>query len=137
VLVKWELPAEEYTAQAMEMLADWQSGTIAFRCPDLLPSEIGSTILRAVRRNRITEEEARVSIQNLLNVDYGLQPSVPLVHRAFEIARQHNQRIYDCFYVALAEREDIEFWTSDQRLFNALGAHFPFVRLLADYVPRR
>jgi predicted nucleic acid-binding protein len=137
VIAKWELPAEDYTPQAMEVLTDWQVGAVLFRCPDLVPSELGSTFLRAVRRDRITIENAAVSIQNLLRVDYDLQPSAPLVARAFEIARQHNQRIYDCFYVALAEREAIEFWTGDERLFNALHAHFPCVRFIADYVPLR
>ena len=118
-------------------MGDWLAGAVTFRCPDLLPSEIGSTFLRAVRRDRITEAEATVSIRNLLAVDCDLQPSSPVVPRTFEIARQHNQRIYDCFYVALAEREGIDFWTSDQRLYNALHAHFPFVRFIADYTPLR
>ena len=137
VLSKWELPEEEHVAQAMELMGDWLADAVAFRCPDLLPSEIGSPFLRAVRRNRITAAEATVSIQNLLNVECDLQPSSPLVPRTFEIARQHNQRIYDRFYVALAEREGIEFWTSDQRLYNALHAQFPFVRFIADYTSLR
>ncbi len=137
VIAKWELPAEDYTPQAMELLQDWEAGAVTLRCPDLLPSEIGSTFLRAVRRNRITEQEATASIQNLLNVDYELQSSSPLVHRAFEIALQLNQRIYDCFYVALAEREGVDFWTGDERLHNALNLHFPFIRLIANYVPLR
>lgn len=53
--------------------------------------------LRSVRRDRITEDEARVSIRNLLNLNYVLHDSRLLVPRAFEIAYQHNQRIYDCF----------------------------------------
>ena len=66
-----------------------------------------------------------------------MHDSRPLVDRAFEIAHQHDQRIYDCFYVALAEREGVTFWTSDQRIYHALSAHFPFVRLIADYLPQR
>jgi predicted nucleic acid-binding protein len=137
VIAKWELPAEDHTPEAMELLQDWEASAVSLRCPDLLPSEIGSTFLRAVRRNRITEDEATASIENLLNVDYDLQSSAPLVHRAFEIALQLNQRIYDCFYIALAEREAIEFWTGDRRLFNAMNAHFPFIRFIAAYVPLR
>jgi predicted nucleic acid-binding protein len=137
VIAKWELPAEEGTPQALELPEDWEAGAITLRCPDLLPSEIGSTFLRAVRRQRITEEEAAASIQTLLAVDYDLQPSSPHVQRAFQIAQRHNQRIYDCFYVALAEAEGIDFWTGDRRLYNALSVHFPFVRLLTDYTPLR
>jgi predicted nucleic acid-binding protein len=137
VVAKWELPAEDYTAEAMELFQDWQANAVSLYAPDLLPSEIGSVFLRAVRRNRITVAEAEVSIQNLLNLDFNLQPSRPLVPRAFEIALQHNQRIYDCFYVAVAEREGVDLWTSDERLFNALNTHFPFVRFIRDYMPLR
>jgi hypothetical protein len=48
-----------------------------------------------------------------------------------------NQRIYDCFYVALAEREGVNFWTGDERLYNALATHLPFIRFIADYKPLR
>lgn len=137
VVAKWELPAEDYTPQAMELFRDWQAGAVAVLSPDLLPSEIGSTFLRSVRRGRITVVEAETSIRNLLNFNYRLHDSRPLVQLAFEIARQHNQRIYDCFYVALAEAEGIDFWSSDQRIYNALSAHFPCIRHIADYVPLR
>jgi predicted nucleic acid-binding protein len=137
VIGKWELPVEDHTPEAMELFRDWQARAVRVHSPDLLPSEIGSVFLRAVRRNRITVDEARASIRNLLSFNYTLHDSRPLVPRTFEIARQHNQRIYDCFYVALAEREGIEFWTSDQRLYNALRIHFPFVRFIADYTALR
>jgi predicted nucleic acid-binding protein len=137
VVSKWELPAEDYTPQAMELFRDWQAGAVRVSSPDLLPSEIGSTFLRSVRRGRITAVEAETSIRNLLSFNYVLHDSIPLVPSAFEIARQHNQRIYDCFYVALAEAEGIDFWTSDQRIYNALHAHFPCIRSISDYVPLR
>lgn len=137
VLVKWELSTEQYTSEAMELFRDWQGGAVVMHAPDLLLSEIGSTFLRAVRRGRLTPAQARASIHGLLTFPYILHDSGPLVPRAFEIAHQHNQRIYDCFYVALAERAGMNFWTSDERFYNALNAHFPCVRFIAHYSPLR
>lgn len=137
VAAKWELPGEEHTSEALELYRDWEAEAIQVLTPDLFPSELGSVCLRAVRRGRITEAQAQTSLQRLLDLPYDLQPSTPLVPRAFEIAYQHSQRIYDCFYVALAEREGVDFWTSDERLCNALRTHFPFVRFIADYIPQR
>jgi predicted nucleic acid-binding protein len=137
VLVKWELPDEEHRPAAMELFRDWQAGVVSLHAPDLLPSEIGSVFLRALRRGRITEAEARASIHGLLSFAYILHESGPLVHRAFEIAHRYDQRIYDCFYIALAEREGVNFWTSDLRIANALGGHLPFIRLIASYTPLR
>jgi predicted nucleic acid-binding protein len=137
VIVKWELPDEDHVAEAMELLYDWQAAAVLVHSTDQLPSEIGSTFLRAIRRGRQAEAQARVSMRNLLILPYELRPSQPLVARAFDIAHRHNQRIYDCFYVALAGREGVDFWTGDERLCNSLAAHFPFIRFIADYKPLR
>jgi predicted nucleic acid-binding protein len=102
-----------------------------------LLSEIGGTVLRTLRRGRFTVAQAQASLGTLLAMSFDLRSSGPLVGRAFEIAHQHNQRIYDCFYVALAEREGVDLWTSDARLCNALGARCPFIRFIADYQPLR
>jgi predicted nucleic acid-binding protein len=40
--------------------------------------------------------------------------------------------VYDCLYVALAEREGIPLVTTDQRLLNNLGPSFPFLVDLAS-----
>jgi predicted nucleic acid-binding protein len=135
--VKWELSDEDYATEALEMFRDWQAGAVVLHSPDLLPSEIGSAFLRAFRRGRVTLARAHTSIRGLLQVTYSLHPTDTLVDRAFQIAHQQNQRIYDCFYVALAEREGLDFWTGDQRIYNALNAHFPFVRFIANYTPLR
>jgi predicted nucleic acid-binding protein len=137
VIMKWELPNEQFTAEAAELLRDWESGAVLILSVDLLPSEIGGAILRTLRRGRFTEAQAQASLRTLLGLSFELRPSGPLVEQAYEIAYQHNQRIYDCFYVALAEREQVDLWTSDERLFNALGAHFPCIRFIRDYVPLR
>jgi predicted nucleic acid-binding protein len=39
--------------------------------------------------------------------------------------------VYDCLYVALAEREDCEFVTADDKLVRRLQPHFPFIVALA------
>ncbi len=40
--------------------------------------------------------------------------------------------VYDCLYVALAEREGCEFITADDRLVRALKPAFPFIISLAS-----
>ena len=59
------------------------------------------------------------------------QPSIPLMSRAITIARKARIAVYDCVYVAPAEREGCELITADKRLINALGKDFPFVIDLA------
>jgi predicted nucleic acid-binding protein len=68
---------------------------------------------------------------------YALDSSVALkwfllVARAYAISSAFRQGVYDCVYVALAEREGCEFVTADTKLIANLGAQFPFIVELAS-----
>ncbi len=60
-----------------------------------------------------------------------LHPAIPLLPRAIDICLQIKESVYDCLYVALAEREACDLVTDDDRLVNNLQAQFPFVKNLA------
>ena len=51
--------------------------------------------------------------------------------RAYEISSQMRIGVYDCLYVALAERESCQLVTADDRLVKTLQPQFPFVISLA------
>ncbi len=54
-----------------------------------------------------------------------------LYPRAWDLAKLHNQqRVYDVLYLALAQLEDVELWTNDQRFVNSLAGREPRVRLV-------
>jgi predicted nucleic acid-binding protein len=53
-----------------------------------------------------------------------------LLLRAYEISSQMRIGVYDCLYVALAEREGCALLTADDRLARALGQTHPFLVLL-------
>ena len=137
VVVKWKITAEDNADEAEELFLDWQKPAVEVCAPNLLQSEVMSAFLRAHRRGRVTDVEARDALRDLLALPYLLFDVAPIVVSAFEIAQQHNQRSYDCIYVALAQREGVELWTGDQRLYNALRPHFAFVRWIADYQRKR
>ena len=135
--VKWKITAEDYAAQAEELLLDWQTRRVEVCAPILLQAEVMSAFLRAHRRGRVTRTEAEDAIRDLLALPFVLFDVAPILVRAFEIAQAHNQRSYDCIYIAVSEREGMELWTGDQRLYNALHTHFAFVRWVGDYQRRR
>jgi predicted nucleic acid-binding protein len=47
-----------------------------------------------------------------------LHPTEPLLPRAMDLARRLKHPVYDCVYLALAERERARFVTTDQRLLR-------------------
>jgi predicted nucleic acid-binding protein len=61
-----------------------------------------------------------------------LYPSLALVPRAYVLSSLFRQGVYDCIYVALAEREGCELVTADDKLVKNLGVTFPFVVSLAS-----
>ena len=60
-----------------------------------------------------------------------LHPCQLLLTRAVAISSAMRCGVYDCLYVALAEREGCEFITADGKLVKNLGTQFPFVISLA------
>jgi predicted nucleic acid-binding protein len=137
-VAKWKLISEEHASQADELLQDWEHGALQICVPDQLLTELVSAMLGAFRKHppRLSPAEANEALQDLVASPFTIfrTQGKKLLLRAFEIAAQYNLRGYDCVYVALAERKRIEFWTGDERLYNALHGAFPFVRWIRDYV---
>jgi predicted nucleic acid-binding protein len=61
-----------------------------------------------------------------------VHPYEPLLARAVDVSSQSRAGLYDCLYVALAEREGCELVTDDQKLIGNLRQQFPFIVPLAS-----
>jgi predicted nucleic acid-binding protein len=88
--------------------------------PTLVASEIGSALWKAVRRGDTTRGNALVAHEAALLAFHELMPDTDLNGRALEIAIELNHPIYDCFYLALAERERCPMVTADKTLLVAV-----------------
>ena len=56
-----------------------------------------------------------------------------LLQDAFRIAATHRRAVYDAIFLALSIRHRCHFVTADERLFNAVKAHFPDMIRIADW----
>ena len=141
VVVKWELSSEAFAAEARELLEDWNHGVIRVGTSDQLPLEVTSALPSVCRKHppRLTRQQSLQALGWITLLPFRYRPTRRrrLLRRAFVIAHRFNQRVYDCVYVALAEEEGLEFWTGDQRLFNALSSSCPLIRWIGGYVRRR
>ena len=61
-----------------------------------------------------------------------LHPYQPLLPRAVAISSAERCGVYDCLYIALAERESCELITADDKLIKNLGKRFRFIVSLAS-----
>lgn len=130
VAFKWVVP-EADSDKALRLHDDYLAGGLDLIAPDVYPVEVTHALTRAERRGRISVGEA----SNLLVASLGtlpdLEPSLDLLTRACDISSAHRVGVYDCLYVALAEREGCALVTADARLVSNLAARFPFLTPLS------
>ncbi len=83
--------------------------------PSLLPVEIGNAIWRNVRSGSLSKDNAALSLRRAVSI-VSLIPVEQLADAALAIAIEHDHPIYDCFYLALAQRDNLTLITADRRL---------------------
>jgi predicted nucleic acid-binding protein len=131
VAAKWFLPAadEPYSAEASQLLARYAADEIRLLVPDLFWAEIANILWKAVRIGRCTKVHAEATLLSLQDSPLPSAPSLPLLDLAFSIATAFDRSVYDSLYVALAVHSKAQLVTADERLANALAAHFPVKHL--------
>lgn len=106
---------------------------IRVAAPALLPYEVTSALWRKAVRGRMSVPDARRALHEALSLDIELISQSDLCPRAFDLAARFNRpSAYDTCYLAVAETLGGEFWTADQKLYNAVSEGFPRIRLLRD-----
>ncbi len=127
VALKWVLP-EPDADKAVQVRDDLRRGILELLSPDIFPIEVAHSIARAERRGIVRSTEGWPKLVDVLTTSPVLHPYLPLLPRAFAIASSARIGVYDCLYVALAEREGCEVLTADDRLKKSLPS-FPIVLL--------
>jgi predicted nucleic acid-binding protein len=88
----------------------------AFIVPDIFIPEICNVVWKKVKNQEITGEQGQAIVTNVPTVLDHIVPSSEVAKRAFDLAVQFNHPVYDCLYLALAERESITLITDDAKL---------------------
>lgn len=127
--LKWVLP-EAYSDKAIRLRDDYHNGIVALIAPDIFPVETLHGLTKAERQRRIAQGTAYALWQSILADCPAVHSHIALLDRAYHIAAVARIGVYDCIYVALAERENCECVTADDKLVKNLQKNFPFVRHL-------
>ena len=114
VAAKWVLPEPDFS-QAERLR---QSGE-ALIAPTLVLAEIGNAVWKRAIRGELTAADAESAVRLAAVLFSSLLPMEQLAIRANALAIGLRHPIYDCFYLALAEREDATLVTADARLIVA------------------
>lgn len=110
VAVKWFLD-EDRTQEARALLDD--AGPLL--APSALFLEVLQAIWVAARQGRTAIEAIGQAEQDLQHAFPQPSPDLMLIRDAARIMREQQHPIYDCLYLALAERSGLELVTADER----------------------
>jgi predicted nucleic acid-binding protein len=127
--IKWVMN-EVDSALARRLRDNFRNQTHELIAPDSFPLEAAHALTKAERRGIVTDA-TKLWVELMMDSPR-LFPYLPLLLRALSIAAQGRVAVYDCLYVALAERERCELVTADVRLLNSLKPTCPFITSLAS-----
>ena len=109
---------ERLRALELDRVRDGEDDVLA---PDLLLVEVANALWKKTAAEEISAREADAAFDLVRRSGIDLRPTAPLLPRAMDLARRLGHPVYDCVYLALAEREDAAFVTADQRLLRRLS----------------
>ena len=132
VAVKW-LVEEIYSRQADDLLVAWEQNNTHIAGPHLLPVEVSNALYKRVRQHQIALDTAVQLEAEFLENDIELMQSASLHLLAIRLASVLDQpTTYDSHYLALAESLDCDYWTADQRFYNAASSNYPRVHWIGE-----
>src|SRR5260370_15664748 len=115
IAIKWVLP-EADSPKALALLDDVSKNVHELLASDTLPVEVAHALTRAERQGLLTPGEAAIKLIDVLATGPDLHAYMPLLPRAVELSSQFRIGVFDCLYVALAQREGCRVVTADQRM---------------------
>ncbi len=134
ILIAFALADEPLHTQANQILTAWYTKREQLNAPRLFRSEITAVVRKVVYQQRMTAEQGRVMLAQLLMYPVEFHEDDVLLKEAYELAVRFNRpRAYDSQYMALAERFNCEFWTADERLVNSIQGQFRSIRWLGNW----
>jgi predicted nucleic acid-binding protein len=113
-----------YSPAAEERVREWKQHGVSLYAPALWPSEVVSSLRKAVVIGQITGSDAIKCIEQLIRIGIRIiVPDAAMLARSLWWAERIYQRVaYDAQYLALAESLEAEFWTADIRLWKKMQA---------------
>ena len=109
----------------------WKSSGDRIIAPTIFCYEVTNVFHRMSLAEQILPEVAEQLLEDALNLGITLYGDRALHERALALARTLSlSAAYDAHYLALSERFNAEFYTSDKRLFNSVKDTITWIHLV-------
>jgi len=133
VVARWFLADEQDNSGALRLKTDFTEGKLTVLAPSLLAYELASVLSVAVKRARITEDDALKTLECILSMGIIMVNQDLVYSDALLLALQNAQSTYDNAYLSLATACGCTFYTADEHLIRALDASRELVRHVDSY----
>ena len=121
----------ERDAAIVHLWREWHEAGRPIVAPTLLQYEVSNALYRYVAHGVYSPEEAAKLLDMALGLRIILFGHAALHRRALLLAGQFGlPAAYDAHYLAVAEMFGADFWTADQRLFEAVSAVWPRMHIV-------
>ena len=132
VALKWFVQEED--SERADAILDDAESLIA---PDLIFAEVLNAAWRLCRMKVLPTSAFDDVVEHLDQYVDAVYPLQTLARRAADIAATLDHPVYDCFYLALAERSEAVVVSADRRLLAKVGGTpwQAMVQHLTDYEP--
>ena len=111
VAAMWFLPEPGSDRAALLLIPEYD-----LVAPDLILLEVGSAILKAVRRKEVSPADGEEAVEELLPAAVRILPAAQHAGEAFRIAQRLGGSLYDAVYVSLAKSLGAPVVTNDEQL---------------------
>jgi predicted nucleic acid-binding protein len=115
VAIKWYVE-EPASAEAEKLVIRTD-----LSAPSLIFAEVGNAFWKRIRRGASSIEQARAARHRLSDDLATIEPIAELHQGTMTLAIELDHPIYDCFYLALAARQNAPIATTDRRLAALAG----------------
>lgn len=128
------LVPEVDSTRAWTLMEQWAAVGIRRLAPTLIWAEVTNALRKRVVRHDMTLEEALQAWEGIWRFNIMAEDFNTLCPLALTMAHGLGlSAVYDAVYLALAQNLGCEFWTADERLYNAVRDRLPWVRWVGQY----
>jgi predicted nucleic acid-binding protein len=125
---------ESLTNKSRAIIKSWATTNLMLAAPSLFQYEIIAVLRKNVYQGRISLEESIKGRDILLSQPIQFMLDDDLLRRAHDLSTRFNRpTAYDAQYLAVAERLGCDFWTIDERLYNAVANDLGWVKWLGTF----
>jgi predicted nucleic acid-binding protein len=130
VALRWVL-RDEKEARVDALLEKWAAGLTEMLALPLFLAEVTNALYLSVRRKRLSLEEAELALRTIMQLGVQVTQPSDLYPRSLRLAANYGAaNAYDAQYVALAEMQNCELWTADERLATSMKSLPAWIKLV-------